>query len=94
MDDLFSGQLSSSLGRIIINIGAGWDLAIRDLAELVAKAVGFRGRVEWDSTKPDGTPAKLLDIKRLSDMGWEAKIPLEEGLRTTYEDYLKTSNAR
>ena len=93
MEDLFSSQPSSSLDRIIINIGAGWDLTIRDLAELVAKAVGFQGRVEWDSTKPDGTPAKLLDTKRLSDMGWEAKVSIEEGLLTTYQDYLKTSNA-
>lgn len=70
-----------------INAGTGRDMAIREVAELVAATIGYRGKIRWDSSKPDGTPQKLLDVHRLSDLGWNAKIPLEEGIRTTYEWY-------
>jgi GDP-L-fucose synthase len=70
-----------------LNVGTGSDLPIRDLAALVADAVGFRGSLEWDTTKPDGTPRKLLDVGRLKALGWSATIPLEEGLRATVNDY-------
>jgi GDP-L-fucose synthase len=73
----------------VINVGCGQDVRIRDLATLVAKEVGFAGRIEWDSTKPDGTPRKLLDVSRLSSLGWLAKIPLEEGLRNTYAWWIR-----
>jgi GDP-L-fucose synthase len=70
-----------------LNVGTGTDLPIRDLAGLVADAVGYRGSLEWDPSKPDGTPRKLLDVGRLKALGWTATIPLEEGLRATVSDY-------
>jgi len=70
-----------------LNVGTGTDLPIRDLAGLVADAVGFRGSLDWDTSKPDGTPRKLLDVNRLKALGWSATIPLEEGLRATVSDY-------
>jgi GDP-L-fucose synthase len=72
-----------------LNVGTGTDLPIRDLAGLVADAVGFRGSLDWDTSKPDGTPRKLLDVSRLKALGWSAKIPLEEGLRATVSDYVQ-----
>ena len=73
----------------LINVGCGHDITIRDLATLIAKITGYTGEIEWDSTKPDGTPRKLLDVSRLTKLGWQAKIPLEEGLRATYQWWLK-----
>jgi GDP-L-fucose synthase len=66
-----------------LNVGTGVDLTIRDLAEAVAEATGFHGRIAWDATKPDGTPKKQLDVSRLSALGWRARISLREGLRET-----------
>jgi GDP-L-fucose synthase len=66
-----------------LNVGTGVDLTIRELAEAVAEATGFRGTIAWDATKPDGTPKKLLDVSRLAALGWRARIPLREGLRDT-----------
>jgi GDP-L-fucose synthase len=71
-----------------INVGTGSDVSIQELAEMVARAVGFRGRILWDTTKPDGTPRKLLDVQRLAALGWRASIPLEEGLRRTVAEYV------
>ena len=68
----------------LINVGCGEDLRIRDLADLVKKVTGYSGEIVWDSSKPDGTPRKLLDVSRLSKLGWKARIGLEEGLRSTY----------
>jgi len=73
----------------LINVGCGHDITIRDLAERVGKVVGYSGPIEWDTTKPDGTPRKLLDVSKLDQLGWKAVIPLEEGLRATYEWWLK-----
>jgi GDP-L-fucose synthase len=72
----------------LINVGFGRDITIRDLAELVGRVVGFPGQIEWDTTKPDGTPRKLLDVSKLSALGWNASVPLEEGLRATYQWWL------
>ena len=71
-----------------INVGTGTDVTIKELAEQVAAAVGYEGEILWDTTKPDGTPSKLLDVSRLRDLGWTARIPLEEGLRSTVADFL------
>jgi GDP-L-fucose synthase len=71
-----------------INIGVGEDIPIADLALLVAEVIGFRGELVYDTSKPDGTPRKLLDVSRLSSMGWRAKVPLREGLAKAYEDFL------
>ena len=66
-----------------LNVGTGIDLTIRDLAEAVAKATGFQGEIVWDSSKPDGTPKKQLDVSRLAQLGWRARISLAEGLSST-----------
>jgi len=71
-----------------INVGTGVDCTIRELAETVAKVTGFTGRLEFDATKPDGTPRKLMDVSRLADLGWKASISLEDGLRDAYQWYL------
>jgi len=71
-----------------INVGTGTDVTIRELAETMAKVVGFKGQIGFDTTKPDGTPRKLMDVSRLADMGWRASIDLEQGLRDTYAWFL------
>ncbi len=72
----------------IVNIGVGEDLTIRELAEMVRDTVGFSGDIAYDSSKPDGTPQKLLDVSRLRSLGWRARIGLLDGIRRTYEWYL------
>jgi GDP-L-fucose synthase len=74
-------------GGEIVNIGTGEDITIRELTELVAKAVGYRGEVRWDPTKPDGMERKLLDVSRLHALGWRHRTSLEDGLRLTVADY-------
>jgi len=71
-----------------VNIGTGEDLAIKDLAELVAKIVGYTGEIIWDTSKPNGTPRKLLDVSRLTALGWKYKIKLEEGIKSAYDDFI------
>ena len=71
-----------------INVGYGSDISIRDLAALVSRIVGFKGDVLWDTTKPDGTPRKLMDSARLFALGWKPHIDLETGIRLAYEDFL------
>jgi GDP-L-fucose synthase len=68
-----------------LNVGTGVDLTIRELAEAVAMATGFKGQILWDATKPDGTPKKQLDVSRLAALGWRVGIPLGEGLRDTVD---------
>lgn len=82
---------ASDIGEFI-NIGAGWDIAIRELAELMAGVVGFEGRICWDTAKPDGMPRKLMDSSRLNGLGWKPKIGLQEGVSRTYE-WFKTHKA-
>lgn len=71
-----------------LNIGTGHDLSIKDLALLVKKIVGFEGALTFDSSKPDGTPRKLMDVSKLHDLGWKHKIELEEGIQLAYQDFL------
>jgi GDP-L-fucose synthase len=73
----------------LINVGVGEDLSIGELAQMVAKVVGFGGRIELDPSKPDGTPRKLLDVSKLHALGWRARIPLEEGVRATYAWFIR-----
>ena len=73
--------------RPIVNVGCGEDLTIREAAQLIAKVVGFQGRLVFDTSKPDGTPRKLLDISRLTALGWRPRVSLFEGLQKTYADY-------
>ncbi len=72
-----------------VNVGAGSDLSIKDLSEMIREVIGFEGTVEWDQTRPDGTPRKLLDISRIKALGWQPTTSLEDGIRATYEWYLK-----
>ncbi|MET4699979.1 GDP-L-fucose synthase [Constrictibacter sp. MBR-5] len=74
-------------GETHVNVGTGEDLSIADLARRIGDVVGFRGDLAFDTTKPDGTPRKLLDVSRLRDLGWTATTPLAEGLARTYEDF-------
>ncbi len=76
-----------------INVGTGVEIAISDLAILVAKTVGFSGDILYDTGKPDGAPRKLLDVGRLNALEWKAKMPLEEGLQKTYQCYLKETES-
>lgn len=69
----------------IINVGVGWDLSIRELAEMICRVAGYRGELVFDTSKPDGTPQKLLDVSKLRGLGWEPRISLEDGIRETYE---------
>ena len=80
--------MEQGVGDGIYNIGAGEDVTIRELAETVMSVTGFTGRIVFDSSKPDGTPRKLLDVSRLRDIGWQARIPLHEGIALAYRDYL------
>jgi GDP-L-fucose synthase len=75
-------------GSDIVNIGTGEDVTIKQLAELVRDTVGYKGELDWDSTKPDGTPRKLLDVSRLHSLGWKHKIALPAGVKDTYNWYL------
>lgn len=68
----------------LINVGTGEDLTIRELAELICDVVGFKGELTWDTTKPDGTPRKLLDISKIKSLGWKPRVPLREGIEQTY----------
>lgn len=71
-----------------INVGSGTDVTIRELTEIVASAVGYSGRITWDTSKPDGTPRKLMDVSRLSHLGWKARIGLREGVQQAYGSFL------
>ncbi|XNS90239.1 GDP-L-fucose synthase family protein [Vibrio cyclitrophicus] len=85
--EVYQGNTQEMLSHI--NVGTGMDCTIRELVETVAKVVGFAGEIEFDTTKPDGTPRKLMDVSRLKNLGWEAKTSLEEGLTMTYQWFLE-----
>ena len=73
----------------IVNVGTGEDLSIAELAQMMARVTGYRGRMAFDSSKPDGTPRKLLDVTRIHGLGWRAKIGLEDGIAATYQWYVR-----
>ena len=75
-------------GNETVNAGTGKELTIKELTELVAKVVGYEGKIEWDTTKPNGTPRKLLDVSKAEKLGWKYKTELEDGIRLSYEDFL------
>lgn len=75
-----------------INVGTGEDITIRKLAETIREVIGFKGELQFDTTKPDGTPKKLLDVTRLNELGWKAKIELHEGLESTYQWFLENQD--
>jgi GDP-L-fucose synthase len=76
-------------GSEMVNVGVGRDVSIAELAGLVRDAVGYEGQIVYDTSKPDGTPRKLLDVSRLESLGWAARIPLKEGIEQTYAWYLR-----
>ncbi len=78
---------------MIVNVGSGLDVTIRDLVDLVQRTTGYQGKVVFDASKPDGTPRKLLDVSRINALGWKARIPLEEGIASTYRWYLENQAA-
>jgi GDP-L-fucose synthase len=105
VDDMSSGCLfimknfnptkeQNEKGEIFLNLGTGVDISIKELAELVKKVVDFKGEIVWDSTKPDGTMKKLLETAKINNMGWKAKINLENGIAMTYEWFLKNYDSK
>jgi len=84
---LLENKNASDIGEII-NVGTGTDITIRELAELVASIIGYKGEIAWDTTKPNGTPQKLLDVSRIINTGWNPKITLESGIKDIYKDFL------
>ncbi len=81
-------MLDQNVGGELINVGTGQDIEIGEFAKLVAKVVGFEGKIVYDSSKPDGTPRKVLDVSKIQSYGWKYKIDLEDGLEMTYAWYL------
>ena len=75
-------------GNETVNLGTGTDMTIKELTELVAKVIGYKGKIVWDKDKPNGMPRKLLNVEKLHQLGWHHKTELEEGLKLTYEDFL------
>ena len=84
--------LENKLPDYLYNIGTGEDLTIKELAETIQKITGHQGEIIWDSTKPDGTPRKLMDISKMHHLGWKHKVDLEEGIQMTYDWFLKNVN--
>jgi GDP-L-fucose synthase len=82
-DEVQSGRFEPPL----VNVGVGSDVTIKELAETIARVVGFDGRIEYDTTKPDGTPRKLMDVSRIHSLGWRARVALEDGLHRAYEEF-------
>ena len=76
-----------------INVGFGQDVTIADLANTISEVVGYKGTITFDTTKPDGTPRKLMDSSRLNNLGWQAQVPLKTGLTIAYQDFLKNHSA-
>lgn len=77
-----------------INVGVGYDLTIAELAKTIGKVIGYEGEIEFDSSKPDGSPQKLMDSTRLNNLGWQAKVNLEDGLALAYQDFLKCNSEK
>ena len=92
VDDLAQAiiiKLSSESSNSIYNVGSGEEISIKNLAIKIRRIIGYKGNIVWDNSKPDGTPRKLLDSSLISQLGWRPKINLDEGIRLTYEDFLK-----
>lgn len=83
---LMENKNADEIGEFI-NIGSGKERTIREIVELVKKTVGFDGKIEWDKTKPDGMPRKLMDVSKINALGWKSTVELEEGLKIAYEDF-------
>ena len=88
--DLCVFLMNNYSGNEIVNAGTGKELSIKDLTELVAKAIGYTGEILWDTSKPNGTPRKLLDVSKAAALGWTYRTELEEGIRLAYDDFLNS----
>lgn len=92
VDDLAAAvvfALENKLPEYLYNVGTGTDVTIKELAHTIQKVVGHEGSINWDATKPDGTPRKLLDVSKLNGLGWKAQVELEEGIKQTYDWFLQ-----
>ena len=87
-EDILKSSFLNSDSVPLINIGCGTDQTISELAYIIKNVTGFEGDIRWDTSKPDGTPQKLLDVSRMSELGWDAKINLKDGIAQTYENYV------
>jgi GDP-L-fucose synthase len=87
--DIYQSNTQPMLSHI--NVGTGKDITIREMAETMKQVVGFKGELTFDTTKPDGSPRKLIDVSRLSNMGWKYSVDLKDGLTKTYKWYLESS---
>lgn len=85
--------MQNNIGEGLYNVGSGEDVSIRELADIVMQAVGFRGDLVFDTSKPDGTPRKWLDVSRMSALGWRARIAIEDGIKATYRDYVAATRS-
>jgi GDP-L-fucose synthase len=95
VDDLADAVLftmENKLNDHLYNVGTGTDVTIKELALLIQKTVGHQGEIIWDSTKPDGTPRKLMDVSKMKEMGWSAKTDLVTGIQKTYQWFLENQN--
>jgi GDP-L-fucose synthase len=90
-DDVYGPIARSELQAPLLNVGCGEDLTVRELAELIRDVVGFKGRLTFDASKPDGTPRKLLDVTRMKELGWQAGISLSDGITAVYAEYSQSS---
>jgi len=84
---LFS--LNNEMEHSLYNVGTGRDITIKELAQVIQKIIGHKGKIHWDTSKPDGTPRKLMDVTRMKEAGWTYHIELEGGIRATYEWFLE-----
>ena len=89
---LMNNYNATDIGEFV-NIGMGKDITIKELAEIVKEIVGFKGEIEWDTSKPDGTPQKLLNVERIHKLGWKAKISLKDGIIADYKEYADEINS-
>jgi GDP-L-fucose synthase len=87
---LMNSEHKANIEGGLINIGCGEEISIGDVTRLVAEVVGFQGKIEFDTSKPDGTPRKLLDVSRINSLGWKASTPLRDGISKAYQAYLKS----
>jgi len=97
VDDLAKAvvfAIENKLPEHLYNVGTGTDVTIKQLAEIIQKVVGHQGTINWDATKPDGTPRKLLEVSKLNKLGWKAEIDLQQGIESTYQWFLKIKNKK
>ena len=91
VDDLASAcafMMDHYDGGEIVNVGCGDDISIREVAELMKDVTGYQGEIVWDTTQPDGNPRRLLDVSKMSNMGWKTRMPFDTGVRNTYQWFL------